>query len=120
MNGPYIDPVSKDYTLVNGQILNKDILLSMFYFRFSCPFGTYIFNKQVGCKIQNQIGAKNVTNRKTLENYLYQSASDMISNGYITSLSVICTYYDLRTASFDVTAIAANQQIIKFTWNLEL
>lgn len=120
MNAPYVDFNTHDYVLLNGNIENRDILITMMYFRLQCPYGTYIWDKKFGNKLQLVVGNTGVTNKKTMENCNYSALSDMVSGGYITNLSVICTYYDFKKASFDIRAASAQGQPISFNWSLPI
>lgn len=119
-NAPYIDPVTKDYVLVNGNILNKDETITRIIFALECPYGNYGFDLTVGCRIQNQIGNRSVVNKKTLEKYIYTALQFLITDGTLTILNVICTEYSFKQASFNIYAVQRNQQEIKFTWTLPL
>lgn len=118
---PFIDPNTKDYILLDGQIENQDVILSMINMRLNCPLGSYPFDKSFGCAIQSRLGtnSKNV-NRRTLEKDIESALTDMISLGYLLKITVICTLFTLAKAAFTVFATEINGKEIKFTWGVSL
>lgn len=116
MNSPYLDPVTKDYTLVNGNILNTNSIINRMISALELPFGVYIFDKTRGCKIQNQIGNRQVINKKTLEKYIKSCLNFLIEDATLTILNVICIEYTFRQAKFNIYGTASNNATIYLPW----
>lgn len=118
---PYIDPITKDYVLLDGQIENQDTVVTMINMRLNCPLGSYPFDKNFGCQIHYRIGtnSKNV-NRRTLEKDIESAVNDMIGLGYLLKFNALCTLFTLVKAEFILFATEINGKEIKFTWSISL
>jgi phage gp46-like protein len=120
VNLPYVDPNTGNYTLVNGNILNQDATLTRMIFRLKTPKGTYIFNKPFGNELMTKVGTRFNANKKTLEQWVKNSLQDLVTDGTLTTLAVICTLYTYKAASFKIYATDSANKQIELPWSLDL
>ena len=120
MNSPYIDPATGDYVLVNGNILNKNAILTQMTFALKCPKGQYIDDPTFGSEIQARVGTGFVTNKRTLELDATNALNFLVSDGTIKKLSVICTFYSGKRSILDIKATLINNEQIYLPWEIEL
>lgn len=119
MFGPYIDPTTKDYVLSNGNIENRNALLTLSYMRLKCPRGSWIYDREFGNPLAVNLLDRNNLNRKTLQQQVRKALEDMVTLGYIRDLVVITQRisFENRQVDFLITMIDNLDERITFTWS---
>lgn len=122
MLGPYIEPSTQDYVLSNGNIENRNALITLSYMRLCCPRGSWIYNTDFGNPLQTDILSRTVLNRKALQQQVRIALQDMVTLGYIKDLVVVTTkiVYGERRVDFRITMIDNLDIKITFPWSTVL
>jgi phage gp46-like protein len=81
----YIDPKTKDYKNLNGQIENQNAVLTEIYMRLMIPKDKYIYgNKKVGSLIYTIANKRGIINKTKVEEYVADALKPMVIAGKIT------------------------------------
>lgn len=120
MISPYINPNTKDYVLSNGNIENKNSLLTLSSLRLSCPRGSWPYNVNFGNSLQNSNINLNATTPKYLQQQVQTCLQDLITLGYIKKLVVSTPKINLidKSATFEIVMIDNFSIEIRFVWSL--
>lgn len=120
MLGPFVNPATRDYVLSNGNIENKNAILTLSYMRLRCPRGSWIYNTDFGNPLLVNLLGSTDLNRKTLQQQVRVALQDMVTLGYVKDLVVITTRIVVseRRVEFLITMIDNLNEKITFPWSM--
>ena len=120
MLGPFVNPATRDYVLSNGNIENKNAILTLSYMRLRCPRGSWIYNTDFGNPLLVNLLGSTDLNRKTLQQQVRVALQDMVTLGYVKDLVVITTRIIVseRRVEFLITMIDNLNEKITFPWSM--
>lgn len=113
--GIYIDSKTGDYTLQNGEIVNKNALLTRAYMYLSCVKGTCIYDPTIG--IDLPINSKaNLTKNQFIQ-AIQKALQPLVADGSVTTMLVEILSAIAGKYIAQITLVDHNRQPLTFTWS---
>lgn len=117
MNSPQINLKTKDYVLLNGQILNTDSIVNRINLALSCPLGSWKLDLNYGCSMYSFLGIVGITvNKRKIEKSVENALQFMIKDGTLKTVTAYCTKLTLTMAEVKLFYTIITGQVYQFVY----
>lgn len=115
----YIDPNTKDYVNLNGQIENKNQVITEIYLRLVIPQKKYMYSKDstIGSMLYTLSDKRGVVNKTQLAQIVADALKPMVEQRKITAPEIKIPRFVLGNISIEVNCVDVSGEDIHFVLN---
>lgn len=115
----YLDPETKDYVNLNGQIENRNQILSEIYLRLTIPQKKYLYAKDptLGSQLYNLDKERGTINKTQLAQIIANALKPMVEQRKITIQEIKIPRLVLNHVSIEVYCLDSSGEEVHFTLN---
>lgn len=110
--GPYIDPVTRDFVVTDGQLVMDETQQSAVLLSLALEYGSSAANPTGGCKIYTIRKALGIV-PELARQYVQEALQGRIDDGRITDVDVAAEFQGGRVLAWEVSYVdASNERVV--------